>query len=143
MRISIIATLGLLAAAAGSASAQTPNTLRLTVDEAVKMALENNLDLAADRLDPQISDTRVAAAAGAFRPPISSTGKRTNQLHPPSNFLIPAATRTDVVTSNAGFAQRLPWFGTSYNLSWSTSHTNTNRFLSSYTPLLQSGRGVT
>jgi hypothetical protein len=50
---------------AGAASAQTaaPATLRLTVDEAVKMALENNVDLKADRLDPQISDTRVAAAA--------------------------------------------------------------------------------
>ena len=41
---------------------------RLTVDDAVKMALDHNVDLAADRLDPQISDTRVAAAAGAFRP---------------------------------------------------------------------------
>src|SRR5262249_55843543 len=65
-----------------------------------------------------------------------------NQLQPPSSFLTPVATRTDVVTSNTGFAQRLPWFGTSYNVSWSTSHTNTNSFLSSYNPLLQSGLGV-
>jgi hypothetical protein len=107
------------------------------------MALDNNLDLAADRLDPQISDTRVAAAVGVFRPTISSAVNSNNQLQPPSNFLIPSATRTDVVTSNAGFAQRLPWFGTSYNVSWSTSHTNTNSFLSSYNPLLQSGLGVT
>ena len=48
--------------------ARAPATLRLTVDEAVKMALEHNVDLNADRLDPQIGDTRVAAAAGAFRP---------------------------------------------------------------------------
>jgi outer membrane protein TolC len=142
MRISTLATLGLLAAA-GAASAQTPNTLRLTVDEAVKMALDSNLDLAADRLDPQISDTRVAAAAGAFRPTINSTVNSNNQLQPPSSFLIPSATRTEVVTSNAGFAQRLPWFGTSYNVSWSTSHTNSNSFLTSYNPLLQSGLGVT
>ena len=52
--------------------AQAPATLRLTVDEAVKMALEHNVDLTADRLDPQISDTRVAAAAGAFRPTINT-----------------------------------------------------------------------
>jgi outer membrane protein len=142
MRTPILVLAGLLTS--GSfASAQTPNTLRLTVDEAVMMALDNNLDLAADRLDPQISDTRVAAALGVFRPAISSAVNSNNQLQPPSNFLIPAATRTDVVTSNAGFAQRLPWFGTSYNVSWSTSHTNTNSFLSSYNPLLQSGLGVT
>src|SRR5436309_2807366 len=141
MRISVLATFGFVAVAT-LASAQTPATLRVTVDEAVKMALDNNLDLAADRLDPQISDTRVAAAAGAFRPTLNSSVQSNNQLQPPSNFLIPSATRTDVVTSNAGFAQRLPWFGTSYNLSWSTSHTNTNSFLSSYNPLLQSGLGL-
>ena len=55
---------------------QTPATLRLTVDEAVKMALEHNVDLNADRLDPQISDTRVAAAAGAFRPSFNTSVQR-------------------------------------------------------------------
>src|SRR6478736_4277003 len=98
------------AAIASSASAQTtPRVVRLTADEAVTMALEHNLDLNADRLDPQISDTRVAAAAGAFKPAINSSVQSNNQLQPPSSFLIPSATRTDVVTSNAGFAQRLPW----------------------------------
>lgn len=124
-------------------SAQTaPNTLRLSVDQAVTMALEQNIDLKADRLDPQISDTRVAAAAGVFRPTINTSVVSNNQLQPPSSFLIPTATKTDVVTSNAGFAQRLPWFGTSYNVSWSTSHTDSNSFLTSYNPLLQSGLGI-
>jgi len=126
------------------ASAQTtPATVRLSVDDAVKMALDYNSDLKADRLDPQISDTRVAAAAGAFRPTLSTSVLSNNQLQPPSSFLTPIATRTDVVTSSAGFAQRLPWFGTQYGVSWSTSHTDTNSFLSSYNPLLQSGLGVT
>jgi outer membrane protein len=138
MRMKIFVTFGLLAVA-NLASAQTQAPLRLTADDAVKMALEENIDLKADRLDPQISDTRVAAAQGAFRPTINSSVLSNNQLQPPSNFLTPIPTRTDVVTSNAGFAQRLPWFGTSYNVGWSTSHTNTNSFLSSYNPLLQSG----
>jgi len=142
MRTSVLVTLGLLAAVT-AASAQTPATLRLSVDEAVKMALENNTDLAADRLNPQISDTRVAAASGLFRPVITSSVQSNNQLQPPSSFLIPTATRTEVVTSNAGFAQRLPWFGTLYNVSWSTSHTSSNSFLTSFDPLLQSGLGIT
>ena len=65
--------LGVAATASAQGAAQTPATLRLTVDEAVKMALDHNVDLKADRLDPQISDTRVAAAASAFRPTISSS----------------------------------------------------------------------
>ena len=103
------------------------------------MALDNNVDLAADRLDPQIGDARVAAAAGVFRPSITSNVGRNNQLQPPASFLIPSATRTDVVTSSVGLNQRLPWFGTSYSVSWNTSHTNSNSFLNSYNPLLQSG----
>ena len=144
MRRTALLALVALGLAAGT-SAQTtspataPATLRITVDEAVRMGLDHNVDLKADRLDPQISDTRVAAAAGAFRPSINTSVQSNNQLQPPTSFLIPTATRTDVVTSNAGFAQRLPWFGTTYNVGWSTSHTNSNSFLNSYNPLLQSG----
>jgi outer membrane protein len=142
MRNTLLTTIA-CAATAATLSAQTaPETLRLTVDQAVNLALEHNTDLKADRLDPQISDMRVAAAAAVFRPTINSSVLSNNQLQPPSSFLIPTATRTDVVTSNAGFAQRLPWFGTSYNISWSTSHTNSNSFLTSYNPLLQSGLGI-
>ena len=138
-RTSLIVVLSLALAATASAQTNTPATLRLTVDEAVKMALEHNVDLNADRLDPQISDTRVAAAVGAFKPSLNTSVQSNNQLQPPASFLIPTATRTDVVTSNAGVAQRLPWFGTTYNIGWSTSRTNSNSFLNSYNPLLQSG----
>src|SRR6058998_1834926 len=93
-------------ALASRASAQS--TLRLTVDDAVKMALDHNSDLRADRLDPQISDTRVAAAAGAFRPTFNTSLQRNNQLLPPAGFLTPTATHNDVVSSNAGLSQKLP-----------------------------------
>ena len=106
------------------------------------MALEHNVDLNADRLDPQISDTRVAAAAGVFKPTLNTAVNSNNQLVPPSNFLIPTPTRTDLVTSTAGVSQRLPWYGTTYSLSWSATHTNSNSFLNSYNPLLQSGLGA-
>src|SRR5437016_2216489 len=103
-------------------AAATASTLHLTVEDAVKMAIDHNIDLAAERLDPQISDTRVAAAAGAFRPEFTTGLQRNNQLQPPASFLIPTATRNDAVTSKVGLDQRLPWFGTSYSLSWSTVH---------------------
>jgi outer membrane protein len=120
--------------------AQTaPAPLRLTVDAAVQMALDHNPDLSADRLDPQISDTRVAAAAAAFRPALTSSVNRNNQLQPPTSFLIPTPTQTDAVTTSAGLSQKLPWYGTSYNVAWNTVHTDSNSFLTSYNPLLTSG----
>jgi HAE1 family hydrophobic/amphiphilic exporter-1 len=130
---------GLAVTASAQTPAQMPAMLRLTVDEAVKMALDHNVDLAADRLDPQISDTRVAAAAGVFRPTVNTGVNSSNQLLPPSNFLTPVAQETDVVSTTAGLAQSLPWYGTTYNLGWTTSHTNSNSILNSYNPLLQQG----
>ncbi len=127
------------APAAAQTPASTPATLRLTVDEAVRMALDQNVDLTAARLDPQIGDTRVAAAAGAFKPSLTSSVQQNNQLQPPSSFLIPTATRTDVATSSAGVTQRMPWLGTSYAVQWNATHTDSNSFLNSYNPLLQSG----
>jgi hydrophobic/amphiphilic exporter-1 (mainly G- bacteria), HAE1 family len=121
-------------------SAQTPSEpLRITVDDAVRMALDNNVDLAADRLDPQIGDAQVAAAAGVFKPSFTSNVGRNNQLAPPASLLFPTPTRTDVVTSSFGLSQRLPWLGTSYSLGWDTSHTNSDSFLNSYNPLIRSG----
>jgi hydrophobic/amphiphilic exporter-1 (mainly G- bacteria), HAE1 family len=134
-----------VALAATAASGQTPSApapLRLTVDEAVKMALDHNPDLSADRLDPQISDTRVASAAAAFRPSFNTSVNRNNQIQPPTSFLIPTPTQSDAVTSSAGISQRLPRFGTSYNVSWNAVHTDSNSFLSSFNPLLTSGLSV-
>jgi outer membrane protein TolC len=123
-------------------AAAGPQTLKLTVDDAVNLALDRNVDLAADRLDPQIGDTRVAAAQGAFRPMVSSRVQRSNEFQPPASFLIPAPTRTNAVTSTVGVNQRLPWFGTSYSIAWDASHTESNSFLNTYNPLLRSGLSV-
>lgn len=121
------------------AAASAPSTLTLTVDQAVRMALGGNLDLAAERLSPEIGDTQVAAAAAAFRPAINSSLLRNNQLQPPANFLVPFSTRTDIVSSTVGVQQRLPWFGTSYSLAWDSSNTDSNSILNSYNPVVQSG----
>ena len=131
--------LGLAATTFAQTAPSSQSSLRLTVDEAVKMALDHNVDLAADRLDPQISDTRVAAASGVFKPTLNTSLNSNNQLQPPSSFLTPIPTQTDVVNTNAGIGQKLPWFGTSYNVGWTTTHTNSNSILNSYNPLLQSG----
>jgi HAE1 family hydrophobic/amphiphilic exporter-1 len=130
---------GLAATASAQSAAETPATLRLSVDEAVRMAIENNTDLKADRIDPQISDTRVAAATGAFKPTFNTNAQRTDQLQPPVGFLTPLPTTNNVTTAAAGMGQRLPWFGTTYNVGWSATHTESNSFLNSYNPLVQSG----
>jgi outer membrane protein TolC len=122
------------------ASAQEPaNLLKLTADDAVRMAIDQNVDLAAERLDTQISDTGVAAANAAFHPALTSGIERINQLQPAATFLIPFPTRDDAVTSSVGVSQKLRWLGTSYSASWTAGHTNSNSVLNTFNPVLQSG----
>jgi HAE1 family hydrophobic/amphiphilic exporter-1 len=135
----VLAAVALAAPVAAQTQPPAGNSVRISVDDAVRMALDHNVDLSADRIDPQISDTRVAAANALFRPTFNSGLNRNNAIQPPSSFLIPTPTQNDAVTSNAGLSQRLPWFGTSYNVAWNAVHTNSNSFLSSYDPLVQSG----
>jgi len=134
-----LTSLAFATTAAAQTAQSTPTTLPLTVDEAVRMAVDHNLDLGAERLNPQISDLKVGAAAGAFTPSFNTGVQRNNQLQPPTNFLVPTATRSDAVTSTVGLAQRLPHFGTLYSASWNAVHTDSNSVLNSYNPLVQSG----
>jgi outer membrane protein TolC len=125
--------------ARAQAPAAAAQTLRLTADDAVKMAIDRNLTLASARIDPRIGDTQVAAAAGAFRPVFNTGIARNNQLQPPSNLLVPEPQRTNAITSTAGLSQTLPWFGTSYEVSWTAAHTDSNSALNSFNPVLESG----
>jgi outer membrane protein TolC len=135
----------MLLAAVAPAYAQSPQTgaaeptLRLSVVEAVEMALEHNVDLAGARLEPRIGDTRGAAAAGAFKPVFNTSLARNDQLQPPSSLLAPTAARIDAVTSSTGVSQKLPRFGTAYNVAWTTGRTAGSSPLNSLNPLLESG----
>jgi outer membrane protein len=51
-----------------SAPPSDDGTLKLSVQECVIMALENNLDLSINRIDPQLSLTLIQQARGAFDP---------------------------------------------------------------------------
>ena len=55
-----------------SASAAAGPTLSLTLDEAVKMALDKNLDIAVQRLNPQMYDFSLASLKAVYLPTVSS-----------------------------------------------------------------------
>src|SRR5262245_30879051 len=47
--------------------------VRLTLDEAVTLALDRNLDIAVQRLNPQINDIAVAGIKSVYHPSLTST----------------------------------------------------------------------
>jgi len=124
-----------------SAPTQVPagETVRITRDDAVRLALENNPDLAVSRYDPAISETRVAAARGAFTPTLETALQRNSQQEPPTNlFSGQQGIQTDLWSTTIAVNQLLPWGGATYSVGWDSSRTATDSLIASFDPSLAS-----
>ena len=120
--------------------AEAIETLRLTLEDAVRRAVEHNPDLAIVRLGTEVEAARVGESQGAFSPVVSTILGRSSNVTPPSNFLL-GDRGVDVNDwfSSTGVRQRLPWGAGTWSVSWDTSRTTTDNPISSFDPSLQSG----
>ena len=122
-----------------SAVAAASPQLRLTLDDAVRMGLENNLDIKVDRMDPQIAEERVGQARAAFVPALTSSLLRNSNLAPPTSFLVGSqGVQSMSGSGTVGLNQRLPWFGTSYATGWDTTRSTSTSLFSNFNPILTS-----
>ena len=121
-------------------TAPTGPEIQLTADEAVKMALENNLGIKSDRLSPEISSLNVAQARAAFTPALFSTTQTRSATSPP-DFLASGGTSTTTTSerlfTSVGVQQSVPWFGTRYSVGLDASKSTVN-YTSSFNPRLDS-----
>ena len=120
-------------------SAQPQGSLiKVTADDAVRMALEKNLNISAARLNPQIQDFAVAQARGVWAPSLFATFDRRASNSPPASFLAgAAATITDArIGTTGGVQQQLRWGG-NYQVSLDGSRSTTTGF-TSFNPTLRS-----
>ena len=114
--------------------------LQLSVDEAVTLALEQNIDLRVERLNPLIQDFSVAEARSVYAPIISTTLAQRNRTYPATNIFVGSeSTNSDQsLRNNLGVSQAVPWAGGSYSAIWDGSRaTSTNQFFA-FDPLLES-----
>jgi outer membrane protein len=129
------------ASQSGQQQGATPAlTRRLTADEAVKLALENNLGIRVARIDPQIQDLNIVNAKTGWTPSLSTTFQTNSNDAPNQNFLAGAQgtkTSSDQFASNIGVTQTLPWGG-SYDVGWDSSRFNSNSSFSTFSPQLRS-----
>src|SRR6266540_2650332 len=135
----IVALSTALIAPAASAQDERP-TLSLTLDDAVRRAVEHNPDLAIVRLGTEVEAARVGESRGVFAPVFSTTLGRSRNVTPSSNVFT-GDSGVDVKDwfSSTGVRQRLPWGAGTWSVSWDTSRTTTTSPLSSFDPSLQSG----
>jgi outer membrane protein TolC len=127
---------------------QTPQapagpTLELSMDQAVTMALENNLDLKSQRFGFAITSQGVAAARAAYLPQLTASLSRTASTSDPLNIFetTQAKTVTTFVNGGTRYGQNLPWLGSSYSVSWGGTRNVTNA-ISNFNPRLTSSLSV-
>jgi outer membrane protein len=110
----------------------------LTLDEAVQLALENNLGLQVQRINPQVQDVNISLAKSVWIPTLTGSLSASQRNDPANSFLSGAA---DVVTrdglsTKVGAEQQLPWWGSRYTVDWDTSRSETNSVYASPNPSL-------
>jgi outer membrane protein len=117
-----------------------PTVLKLTADEAVKLALENNLGIRADRLGPQIETYGVAAAKAIYTPALTSLTTTRSATTPNDNFFTGASSTVtgESFRTNGGLAQFVPWGGGRYSFGLEGARTTTTDESRNYNPQLDS-----
>jgi outer membrane protein TolC len=125
------------AAAPVVAQPAPPRTVRLGVEDAVRLALDHNPDLKVARFDPQIGDMEVAQALASFTPTFSTGLLGNREVAPPSSIFV----GQQGVTSNSfrgalALSQQLSWYGGTYSVIWDGSRSTTESLFSNFNPNL-------
>jgi outer membrane protein TolC len=132
---------------AGVAGAQTPvaqpttgPTVALSLDDAVKLALDRNLDIAVQRLNPQINDIAIASIRSVYHPTLTSTLNRQSTTTPSTSTISGTNAAGEAINSglntyNAGIAQSVPWGGGGINVTLNNNRQTTTSLNTLYNPV--------
>jgi outer membrane protein TolC len=116
-------------------AAAAPGALPLTLDEAVRLALEQNLALQIERINPAIEDENVDQAKSVWNPNLFSDLTFNDSTSPPDSFFSGA---TEELKSRrtfwqTGVVQDVPWGG-SYQVTWDASRQTSNNQFNFFNP---------
>ena len=129
-------------AAARLAAAQIPGSgpdVDLTLEEAIARALERNLDIAVERLNPLVIDLTLAQQQSAYRPSLNSAFSNSSRTSPSSTQLDGgSAVVSDSAVFNGGINQTVEWGGGRYQVDWNNNRQATNNIFSSFNPSFRS-----
>ncbi|HSE39466.1 MAG TPA: TolC family protein, partial [Acidobacteriota bacterium] len=106
----------------------------MTLDEAIALALENNLGLKVEQLNPQIEDTFVVEETGRFEPLFQANLSNQDSDIPTGSRLSGEGTlRNKDLNYNLRLDQLLPT-STSYNVVFNNTRFETNQLFTSFNP---------
>jgi outer membrane protein len=119
--------------------------VNLTLDEATARALERNLDIAVERLNPQTFDLNIARIRAAYRPTAVSTIGQFSRVQPPTSTLNGGAggVTQETTTYNSGLSQAVPWGGGSVNFQFNNNKQVSTNNLLNYNPAFNNNFALT
>ncbi len=116
----------------------------LTLDEATARALERNLDIAVERLNPQTFDLNIARIRNAYRPLASSNIGQLSRVQPPTSTLNGGnIVNNETTTYNTGLSQLVPWGGGNVGFQFNNNKQVTSNNLVNYNPAFNSNSART
>ncbi len=133
-------------AAPQSPSTQVPFTtpgpkLDLTIQEAVQLAMDKNIDISVARITPRLTDFTIAGLEANYRVNLTSatSNNRNTQLPRQTTQGFSEPTTSMRQDWSAGIAQNLWWGGGNYTLTWTNSRLNSPAATNFRNPQLSSG----
>jgi outer membrane protein len=115
-------------------------TRELRLTDVVQLALEKNLDISVERLNPQGVDLQLAGIHNQFKPVLTSTFGQRDLVRVPNSLLNGGQRVNNATTTyNFGLAQDLKFYGGSYNVSFNNSRLNTSDTFSNFNPSFTTG----
>ena len=112
---------------------------QLSLTEAVGLALEQNLDLQVERVNPQLQELGISVARANWTPTFSTTYTGLNQSTQPNNLLVGGITKVTTNQNGINVAlQSLTKWGGFYNVGFNNLRGTTNNIFSLFNPQLNS-----
>lgn len=125
------------------AAAAPPNQVELSLDEAVKRALEQNLDIAVERLNPRTFDFSIAALEANYRPTLTSNFNSGSRITLPNSQLTGVVDKleTDTTGWTGGLSQNLRWGGGSVSFNFNNQRQDSSNLFATLNPSYTSSIG--
>lgn len=111
----------------------------LTLDEAIQRALDRNLDIAVERINPQVYDLTLAERQAFYRPTLGFNVDTSSRTNPSATQLDGGAvTETDTSNFDVSLDQPVKWGGGSLSVGFNNNRQETTNAFSSFNPSFRS-----
>src|SRR5215813_15623463 len=137
LAIIAIASINLQAQTTERVGVESADAMPLSLNEAIRLALENNNDIRTSRIDVEKAEFNLTASRGAYDPKLFSEAYFARTSTPVASFLggsESGSLKQKDFTSKIGLSGLAPKFGGTYEVQLSSTRLSSNNFFNALDP---------